>query len=529
MRGPSVLLASVLSLFSPRALAQAPLGGEFRANTYTTADQTRPKVAHDSSGNFIVLWESSGGQEPGAMTGVFAQRYASSGTPLGGEMHVNTYTTDEQFLGQASFDSSGNFVIVWRTGLQDGSGAGIFARRYASSGAPLAPEFQVNVFTTGAQGAPFVAHEPNGDFVVVWTSLNQDGGSYGVFGQRFASSGSRLGGEFQVNTFTVGIQLASGLAANTAGDFLVAWTSLNQDGDMYGVYAQRFASNGSTLGGEFRVNTYTTGHQLVPSVGRGANGGFVVAWGSAQEGSSYGIVARRFASDGSPLGAEFLVNTFTTGEQGRVAVASDSSGAFVVAWESANQDSPASRGIYAQRFDPDGTPRGAEFRANTYTTQNQVGPSVSSDPVGNFVISWGSLGPQDGSLYAVISQRYSCPTLTSSTIGVAGSTSVCTGGTGGTATVTDVGGFSATHQWAFRTSVMPMGSYTPIPGETGSTYLVKYSDFPGPGFYFIVCATTPACGSFTFTNEIAVTVSGDAMGPTVSPPAASAVTQTLCQ
>ncbi len=64
---------------------------------------------------------------------------------------------------------------------------------------PLDTELQVNSFTADIQDYPAVATQSGGAFVVVWES-QQDGDGYGVFGQRFSSSGAKEGGEFQVNT-----------------------------------------------------------------------------------------------------------------------------------------------------------------------------------------------------------------------------------------------------------------------------------------------------------------------------------------
>src|SRR5437870_4177262 len=172
-----------------------PLGPEFRVNTYTTGNQYRPAVASDASGNFVVV-----------------PRYPSSGAPLGPEFRVNTFTTSNQLYPSVAVDSLGNFIVVW-TSLQDGSGYGIFGQRYASSGAPLGPEFRANTFTTSNQNFPSVASDSSGNFVVVWSSL-QDGSFYGVFGQRYASSGSPLGPEFRVNTFTPGQQFFSAVASD---------------------------------------------------------------------------------------------------------------------------------------------------------------------------------------------------------------------------------------------------------------------------------------------------------------------------
>src|SRR5262245_58014280 len=86
------------------------------------------------------------------------------------------------------------------------------------------------------------------------------------------------------------------------------------------------------VGPEFQVNTRTGGNQQIPSIASDAQGNFVVAWSSIQDGG-YGVFARRYASDGHPLGGEFQVNTLISAEPKRVAVASDAKANFVVVWE----------------------------------------------------------------------------------------------------------------------------------------------------------------------------------------------------
>src|SRR5437870_8709772 len=94
----------------PVAAAQ-PLGSEFRVNTYTTSYQDSPRVAADSTGNFVVVWQSRG--QDGSGVGVFGQRYSSSGAPQGPEFRVNTVTTDQQARPAVATDGAGNFVVVW--------------------------------------------------------------------------------------------------------------------------------------------------------------------------------------------------------------------------------------------------------------------------------------------------------------------------------------------------------------------------------------------------------------------------------
>jgi hypothetical protein len=379
-----------------------PLGPEFRVNTYTTSLQFAASASADSSGNFVVVWYSL---QDGSGSGIFGQRYADSGAPLGPEFRVNTYTTLPQLDPALAVDGAGNFLVAWTSQSQDGSSTGVFAQRYGSSGAPMGPEFRVNTDTAGPQTAPAVASAATGGFVVAWMSF--DGSLYGIFGRRFADTGAPLGPEFRVNAYTPGYHHDPSVAAAATGDFVVVWSSDGQDGSDDGVFGQRFAASGVPLGPEFRVNSYTAGHQSAPAVALADSSGFVVVWQSfLQDGSGYGVYAQRFADSGAPLGTEFRVNAFTSLNQNKPRVALDTAGNFVVVWESYNQDgSTAGGGIFAQRYAASGGPLGPQFRVNTYTTSNQRAPSAAADPLGSFVVVWSSIG-QDGNDYGVFGQRF---------------------------------------------------------------------------------------------------------------------------
>ena len=132
------------------------------------------------------------------------------------------------------------FVIVWQSEDQDGSGYGIFGQRFDNVGAPLGGEFAVNSFVAGDQDAPAVANDATGDFAVVWESADQDGEADGIFGQRFTSTGTPLGPEFRVNTYTTADQQRPSVAAPFSGSFVVAWTSDTQDGSGQGLFGQRY-------------------------------------------------------------------------------------------------------------------------------------------------------------------------------------------------------------------------------------------------------------------------------------------------
>ena len=62
--------------------------------------------------------------------------------------------------------------------------------------------------------------------------------------------------------------------------------SSGQGGSAYGVYGQRFDSTGAKLDGEFQVNTYASSEQEYPAVAMGTDGSFVVGWQSNGQGGS---------------------------------------------------------------------------------------------------------------------------------------------------------------------------------------------------------------------------------------------------
>jgi len=150
-----------------------------------------------------------------------------------------------------------------------------------------------------------------------------------------------LGSEFPVNTYTTNSQAGPSMASAPDGSFVVVWTGDSEDGSDFGIFGQRFDAAGQPAGAEFRVNSYTTGYQWFPDVGSDGAGNFVVVWEGVGAGSTsssdYNIYVRRYNAAGTPLGSDFTANTFTGGGLLGAAVAVASAGNFVVTWTSHNE------------------------------------------------------------------------------------------------------------------------------------------------------------------------------------------------
>jgi hypothetical protein len=329
-----------------------------------------------------------------------------SAFPIGPELHVNTFTNWWQLWPAVASHSNGSFIVAWTSYGQDGD-AGIFAQRYNADGGAAGGEFQVNTHTLSWQRDPSIAIDAQGRFLIAWSSSGQDGEQGGIYAQRFTSDGVPDGIEFRVNTHTPGSQQLPVVAMTPAGEAIVAWESTSQDGSAGGIYAQRYDSSSDPVGGEFRVNALTEGHQEAPSIAVADTGEFTVTWMTAVvfDGPA-DIVARRFNSRGVPLGVDFAVQTYTTGSQSAPAVATDAGGNFVIAWAHDGPGTKLPQGIYARRFDTGGAPQGVEFPVHAPTPEYNVDPAVAMRADGEFAVIWRRVVPayDNGYLYA---QRFS--------------------------------------------------------------------------------------------------------------------------
>jgi hypothetical protein len=426
----ALVAASALAA-PPAGLAQpGPLGPQFQVNEWTTGAQIRPAVGRDGAGNFVVVWQSFGSSGPDAEWSIQGQRYDAAGTALGGEFHVNTWTTGAQHDPAVACDAAGNCVVVWSSWGSAGSDTdanSVQARRYDAAGTPVGAEFQVNVYTTSYQTAAVVAPGGGGGFVVVWSSrggAGTDTDLHSIQGRRYDAAGTALGGEFQVNTYTSSVQIAPAVAADAAGNFVVAWNSYGAaTTDTFGssVQAQRYDAAGTPLGPQFQVNTWTPVYQRAPAVAVDGAGNFVVAWESdygAGTDPQWAIQARRWDAAGTALGPEFQVNTFTYFIQTHPAVAADASGNFLVVWN--NFVGAGEFNVQGQRYDSAGAPLGGEFQVNALGRTGLEYPAIANTAGADFVVLWDSFASEgsDADEKSIQGQILSpsVPTTTSSSV-----------------------------------------------------------------------------------------------------------------
>lgn len=298
-----------------------PQGPEF-AVTNSTQTMSDPSVAMGPDGGFVVTWSLYTSQED-----IYARFYGPDGTPRTPQIRVNTYLPAAQSESQAAFDANGNVLIVWASSNQDGSGWGIYGRRLGPTGDFLGAEFRVSTPTQGNQFHPHIASNASGATVVAWSS--PDGSGEGICALRFNSSGQVEGTELQVNTTTTDHQTTPRVAVDSQGRFVITWTSVGT------IRAQRFGAAGDRVGTEFLIPRVAD-TQNWSSLAMTAQGDFVVAWTEGL--TDQEVYARRYNPAGQAQGAAFKVNTTSEDHQRLPTVALDGSGNIVVTWVTRSDD-----------------------------------------------------------------------------------------------------------------------------------------------------------------------------------------------
>jgi len=364
------------------------------AGSGETIDDVRVLGMSDSK--FIVLWQSNGAD--GSGRGVFFRRFDSAGNALDvSPVQVSSSTAGDQRLGDLDRFSDNGFVVVYDDQGGDSDGFGVKARIYGSNGAPKTGALNVNTLTAGDQYKPTVAVLETDEFVVGFI----DGGGR-VWTRRYFQDGTSSVGriEWQLNDTTEGNQKAVGAARNSDGMVLAVYES-----PLYGkpegeVVGRLVNPTGPSVGDEVQLNQHEAGAQLSPVVAAGG-GQYAVAWESSeQDGSAEGVYLRLFDAAAAAVGDEIPVNQTTAGFQRNPAIASSADGTTVVAWGSAVTTSGSIADVFVRAFDADGTPLGGEVRVNVETDGMQDEPSVAFGADGTALVAWQSAN-QDGSGFGI--------------------------------------------------------------------------------------------------------------------------------
>jgi len=375
-------------------------GGQ--ANSEISGQQRQVAAAAAPDGRFVVVWSSAtstGGDT--SLDSIQAQRYDAHGVAAGSQFQVNTFTTGSQIHPAVAMDDTGAFYIAWETDTapvgQDASLSSIRMRGFNSDGTERFAEGQANDFTTGAQILPAMAFT-DATLVVTWQSgfsPGDDNSQDSIQARRFASSGAALAAQFQVDTSTAGLQSAPSIGGYPGHGFVLAWGSDDDPSGstLFRVRARRLVASG-TMGSELTVDSAPATYPD-PAVAMSATGSFTVAWIYSTDGNGLGIRGRTFDASDVALGAAFPVNDYGDNDQIAPAITYVYGSQLVVAWQSDGSpgNDVSSRSIQLRVLEEPGAPSGLQEQVNVYTAAAQDAPAIAfARTYGRVVVGWESNG-----------------------------------------------------------------------------------------------------------------------------------------
>jgi hypothetical protein len=239
----------------------------------------------------------------------------------------------------------------------------------------------INVNTTAEENQwdADVAVFDDGGWVAVWT----DADTGNIHMRLFDANGDAIAGsQDRVNQRTAGTATNAQVATDGSSQFAVVFTS-TRDGTR-DIYVRLFALDGTSISGDILVNSgMQSGDQDLASIAMNDAGQFVVAWEGSGSADSDGVYARRFNGDGSAASGVLAVNESTSGSQSEVGVAIGGDGRFAVTW----LDDGVGKRIMARLYDATGTP-GSEFEVSPDTSAGKHDPAIAMAEGGQFAIVW---------------------------------------------------------------------------------------------------------------------------------------------
>jgi len=359
-----IVVVLAMAWLSPRAV-QADASEEFQINVETLDNQQVPAVAALKSGEFVVVWQSTG--SPKTIKG---RRINLDSPQAGREFPL---APDYAELPDVAARPGGGFVAAWDDVIGDNYVINIWTRVFDSSGQPTTEPFRVNdqdqlgsIFIM-----PRVAVAADGRFVVAWWELSPPDPALGdsVYARFFDPLGVPLtepltiAAESANNAWPQPVVLAD-------GSVVLVWRRTEYNGDTSAL-GRRFDWNGTPLGDVFSLSESGTN----PTAAALPGGGFVATW------PDDGVRARRYDSRGMPVGPEIEVCPPLLQPIPRVAALANDG--FTVVWESEGE-------IVARDFSADSAPLGSEYQVNLFDVGRQSRPALAIDANGNRLVAWQS-------------------------------------------------------------------------------------------------------------------------------------------
>ena len=198
--------------------------------TDNTGHAIGPQIAFDSTGNANVVWT----QYDGPQRSVWANRY-TDGSGWGAAELIETDNAGDANNHKIASDSNGNMIAVWNQ--HDGTLNNIWANRYTPGGGWGTAEL-IESDSSGHAHSPEIAIDSNGNAIVVW---DQQGATlqYDIRANRY-TAGSGWGTAETIETDNAGDARSPSIAMDSNDNAIAVWQQ--HDGTRINTMANRYIS-----------------------------------------------------------------------------------------------------------------------------------------------------------------------------------------------------------------------------------------------------------------------------------------------
>ncbi|MCR9172524.1 MAG: HYR domain-containing protein, partial [bacterium] len=352
--------------------AQLTVGNtETLVNTTTASTQQSPAVAMDTSGKYVVVWESE--LQDGSGLGVYAKIYNADHSVRVSDFLVNTVnTTNDQRNADVAITPDGSAIaIVWQSNHSGSQDWDCMIRFYNIDGVAQTSEMQIESSTT-SQMYPEVAASDDMFAVVFMNNISGDK-EYAVSGRHYNATGAAIGAAYTIDS--VGQHLSHPtLAMDSSGNVIFGWQHHNVAGDpITEIRARNYDNTGSPTSTVYYLAVETNQNLSAPSLARASTGEFIAVFSYFdQDGDHYGIYGQRFNNTGVAVGGVFKISNSSNGSQDHPQINCTRDGAYYsVTWTDESNDGSL-QGVYARVFNYNLTYLNTEQLINTTTDDRQM-------------------------------------------------------------------------------------------------------------------------------------------------------------
>lgn len=349
-----------------------------------------PRVAEASNGDFVFVWL----RDPSSGDGdIRMQRLTAGGVPLlaGGGLPVVVSAGEDPGFVQIVPAENGNVILSWLRNIRSfSSPRHLRARKFSPAGSPVwASNVEVyNAFSLPIGYFPIVLSDGAGGAVIAWH--RSDGSLYNSFLQHLDSSGTELfpHNGVAVSTTPGMYHIGPALAYNrTSGESFIFWNEENTFQSQWGVYGQKFSPSGSRMwtdGGEVLMPVDSL-FKSIPRTVPYSDGAMVFLLDEPGGFGTDRVLGMRVNGLGNQVwpGSQVLISS-TPSQKGRYPVTIAPSGVVTLAWED-NRNGTVD--VFGQNIRPDGE-LGVAAVAGTVGSSLRVRKSTITP--GDLTLTWGA-------------------------------------------------------------------------------------------------------------------------------------------